>query len=177
MHQDVEKSTPAKEGLMDDNLQIRLGTPDDVHEVMKLAIAAVEENAFLDATAVRLLQEVWPALNLDKGLIGLIGPPSGEIEGMLVLRIGTLYYSEMLCIEEKVCYVKPEFRSARGGRARKLCEFGKSVSDTLKLPLSIGVLSNSRTAAKTRLYERIFGPQAGAFFLYGAETLGHKVIA
>jgi hypothetical protein len=159
-----------------DNLQIRIGTPDDVHEVMKLAIAAVEENAFLDATKEKLLYEVWPALNQDRGIIGLIGPPNGAIEGMLVLRVGTLYYSEQLVIEEKVCYVKPEFRSAKGGRARKLCEFGKEVSRALNLPITIGVLSNQRTAAKMKMYERIFGPPAGCFFLWGAETIGHKVL-
>lgn len=163
--------------MTDENLNIRIGTPDDVHEVMGLCIMAVEENAFLDATKLRLLNEIWPALNQDHGIVGAIGPETGEIQGIIVLRIGTLYYSEQLCIEEKVCFVRPEFRSAKGGRARKLCEFGKYVSDTLKLPLNIGVLSNNRTAGKVRMYERIFGPPVGAFFLYGAETLGHKVIA
>lgn len=160
---------------MDDNLQIRIGTPDDLHEIMSMAMSAVEENAFLDAVKLRLLQEVWPALNQDHGLIGIIGPPSGQVEGMLVLRVGTLYYTDLPCIEEKLCFVKPEFRSARGGRARRLCEFGKQVSDRLGMPLVIGVLSNTRTAGKVRMYERIFGAPAGAFFLYGAETVGHKV--
>lgn len=143
---------------------------------MALAIQAAEENGFLDASAPRLLNDVWPALNQDHGLCAVVGPNQGEIQGMLVLRIGTLYYSDQVCIDEKVIYVKPEYRSAKGGRAAKLCEFSKHTSDVLGLPLCVGVLSNTRTAAKVKMYERIFGPPAGAFFLYGAVTRGHKLV-
>jgi hypothetical protein len=38
------------------------------------------------------------------------------------------------------------------------------------MPLLIGVLSNSRTEAKIRLYKRHFGEPAGAYFLYNART-------
>jgi hypothetical protein len=160
---------------MSDDLQIRLATADDLKAVMDLAIMAAEENGFLDASVPRLLNDVWPALNQDKGLCGVIGH-GRAIEGMVVLRIGTLYYSDQACIEEKVIYVHPEFRAAKGGRAKRLCEFGKHVSDMLGLPLVIGVLSNTRTAAKVKMYERIFGEPAGAFFLYGAQTVGHKLV-
>jgi hypothetical protein len=158
---------------MTDEVSIRIATPDDLKPVMDLAIMAAEENGFLDASVTRLLNDVWPALNQDHGLVGVVGDP---IEGMVVLRIGTLYYSDQVCIDEKVIYVKPEFRAAKGGRAKKLCEFSKHTSDTLGLPLCVGVLSNTRTAAKVRMYERIFGPPAGAFFLYGAVTRGHKLV-
>ena len=73
-------------------------------------------------------------------------------------------------IAEKLVFVHPDFRSAKGGRAKKLCEFSKSVSDELGIPLIIGVVSTDRTRGKVRLYERVFGEPAGAFFLYGAKT-------
>jgi hypothetical protein len=73
-------------------------------------------------------------------------------------------------LEEMCVYVHPDYRAAKGGRARKLVEFAKKVSEELELPLMIGILSNSRTDAKTRLYERQFGAPAGAFFLYGIKT-------
>jgi hypothetical protein len=38
------------------------------------------------------------------------------------------------------------------------------------MPLMIGVMSNSRTDAKVKLYERQFGNPAGSFFLYGVKT-------
>lgn len=160
---------------MDENLQIRLATPEDMGSVMKLAIAAAEENGFLNASAVLLAQTIWPALNQDHGVCGVIGAPGARLEGFVVLRIGTLYYSEQPCVEEKVVYVDPEYRAAKGGRARRLCEFSKKVADTLDLPLLIGICSSHRTAGKVKMYERIFGPPAGAYFLYRTKTGGHAV--
>lgn len=160
-----------------DDLKLRVGVPEDVHEVMSLAIAASQENGLVNASKVRLLQTVWPALNQDHGLVGCIGRPGGEIEGMVVLNVGTLFYSDDPCIEEKVVFVKPEFRNAKGGRARKLCEFSKSVADRLALPLIIGVFSSEATKAKMGLYKRIFGEPAGLYFLYGGKTGTHEVIA
>jgi hypothetical protein len=85
-----------------------------------------------------------------------------------------MWYSDNLVLEEKAIFIHPEYRSARGGRARRLCEFSKHAADTLNIPLIIGVLSNHRTEAKVRLYERQFGKPSGAFFLYNATTGGWK---
>jgi GNAT superfamily N-acetyltransferase len=146
-----------------------------MQEIMQLSIAAAKENGFLNANTVLLAKAIWPALNQDHGLVGCIGEPRGIIEGMVVLHTGTLYYSDEPCLEEKVVFVRPEFRSAKGGRARQLCEFSKRMADSLSLPLLIGICSNERTKGKVRLYERIFGPPAGAYFLYGTKTGGHAV--
>lgn len=160
-----------------DDLRIRVGTTADMDEVMKLAIAAAKENGLVNASQVLLAQTVWPALNQDHGIVGCIGSRrTGEIEGMVVLNVGTLFYSDEPCVEEKVVYVKPEFRNAKGGRARKLCEFSKSISDRLGLPLIIGVFSSVETQAKIGLYKRIFGEPAGLYFLYGGKT-GQKDVA
>jgi len=153
-----------------EDLKIRLATVPDLDEIMKLAIAASGENSFLKASPARLAAEIWPALNLDHGLCGVIGKENGSIEGAVLLRIGTMWYSDSIVLEERAIFIDPVHRSAKGGRARKLCEFSKKVSDTLGIPLLIGVLSNARTQGKIKMYERQFGPQAGAFFLYGAAT-------
>lgn len=157
------------------DLSIRLATPDDMHAVMQMAIMACEENGFLDASAELIAKTVWPALNQDEGLCGIIGDPGKPIEAFVVLRIGEMYYSTTKVVEEKIVYVHPEYRSAKGGRARRLCDFSKHVADTLDLPLLIGICSNERTKAKVRMYERIFGAPAGAYFLYKTATGGHKV--
>lgn len=155
---------------MTDTLVIRIATPEDVHDVMALALSACDENGFVDPNPEKLLAEIWPALNRDHGLVGLIGEPDGKPEGAVLLRIGTMWYSDHSVLEEKAIFIHPEFRSAKGGRARKLCEFSKQVADGLGIPLIIGVLSNHRTEAKVKLYERQFGKPSGAFFLYGAKT-------
>lgn len=159
-----------------DDLQLRIATPDDVHEIMALAIAAAKENGLVNASQVKLLEAIWPCLNQFHGLIGCIGKPGGEIEGMVILRMGTLFYSPEPCLEECVVFVKPEYRNAKGGRARKLCEFSKSTADRLELPLIIGVFSSVSTKAKCELYKRIFGEPAGLYFLYNGVT-GAKAVS
>jgi GNAT superfamily N-acetyltransferase len=145
---------------------VRTGTPDEVDEVMKLALMGCAENEFMPHNPVKVLHDVWAALNLDKGICGVIGPPGGELEGAVLLRIGQIWYSDREHIEERAIFVHPGFRGARGGRAARLAEFSMDVADQLGLPLSIGVLSDHRTAAKVRLYQRMLGKPAGAYWIY-----------
>ena len=153
---------------------VKIGTPADVHKMMDLALAACDENGFIEPNPAKLLQEIWPALNHEGGLVGSIPGNEGILEGAVLLRIGNMWYSDHEVLEEKAIFIHPDYRSAKGGRARKLCEFSKQVSDSLGIPLIIGVLSNHRTEAKIRLYERQFGKPSGAFFLYNATTGGWK---
>lgn len=151
-------------------LRIRIATTADMDEIMHLAVAASAENGFLPTDIGMLASDIWPALCQDHGICGVIGQPDGMIEGAVLLRTGTMWYSPDPVLEEKAVFVYPQFRSAKGGRARKLCEFSKQVSRQLGMPLIIGVLSNHRTEAKSRMYRRIFGEPAGVFFLYNSRT-------
>lgn len=155
---------------MAEDIRVRIGTPEDVHGCMDLAIMACKENGISRPNPQKLLADIWPSLHQSHGVIGVIGAPGEIIEGVVLLRIGNLWYSDEPIIEEKAIFVHPQFRSARGGRARRLCEFSKRVADELGFPLIIGVVSNKRTSGKIRLYERLFGQPAGAYFLYGGRT-------
>ena len=164
--------------MTDEALQIRLATPDDMTEVMRLAVTACEENGFLNASTELLAKEIYPALCQDHGLCAVIGPASTrEIQGLVLIRIGAMWYSKSIVAEERCIFIYPQYRSAKGGRARRLCEYSKQVADTLGIPLLIGVLSGTRTAGKCKMYQRIFGEPKGMFFLYGAETAGTVVQA
>jgi len=162
---------------MFDNFGVRIGTPDDVHPMMDLAMQACDENGFVDPNPQKLLAEIWPALNLHDGLVGIIQDEGHRLEGAILLRIGTMWYSDASVIEEKAIFIHPDYRNAKGGRARRLCEFSKRMADEMNLPLVIGVLSNHRTEAKVRLYERQFGKPSGAFFLYNARTGSYPAAA
>ena len=155
---------------MTEELKIRVGTAEDLDAVMEIAMAACEENGFLNPNPQKLLAEIWPALHQDHGIMGVIGKAGGPIEGVVLLRIGTMWYSDAKVLEEKAIFIHPNYRNAKGGRAARLCEFSKKAADELGIPLIIGVLSNSRTEAKVRMYRRQFGEPSGAFFLYGAKT-------
>jgi hypothetical protein len=154
---------------MSEELQVRVGDVSDVDDVMALALSASHENGFVQPSPQKLLAEIWHGLSLERGVMGIIGE-KGKAEGAVLLRIGSMWYSEQEVLEEKAIFIHPDYRSAKGGRARRLCEFSKQVADSLGIPLIIGVLSNHRTEAKIRLYERQFGKPSGAFFLYNAHT-------
>lgn len=156
--------------MADPVLKVRVAGPDDLDEIMALALAACDENAFLNPDPGKLAADIWPALHQDHGICAVIGAPGGAIEGVVLMRIGHMWYSNDMCVEEKAVFVHPDFRAAKGGRARQLCEFSRKTADALGLPLIIGVLSNARTAGKVRMYSRIFGEPAGAFFLYNGKT-------
>lgn len=151
------------------DVTVRVGTASDVVPVMEMAFMTARENGVVSPDKDKVLAEFWPALNLDHGVVGIIGEAK-KPEGYILLRIGTMWYTTEPTLEERVAYVVPQFRNAKGGRARKLCEFAKMTAEKLGLPLTIGVLSNIRTEAKIRLYRRIFGEPAGAFWLWGTKT-------
>jgi hypothetical protein len=158
---------------MSEEPKIRLGTPEDEEAMVELAVRAWEENGIKNINPEKMRGMIKPALYLWQGLVGIIGEKGKPIEGAILLRMSQMWYSDDWMLEEKAIFVDPAYRSAKGGRARKLCEFSKRVANELNVPLIIGVLSNHRTEAKIRLYERQFGAPAGAFFLYNVRT-GHE---
>ena len=155
----------------DAGLIIRIGTPADLDDVMEAAVEAVREIGLMEPDPERLLQDVWPALNQDRGLIGIISKPGGKAEGGVLLRVGKMWYSDQDVLEERVIFIPPQYRSVKGGRARRLCEFSKKTAEDLGLPLLIGVMSTVRTEAKIKMYQRHFGKPKGAVFLYNAPQL------
>lgn len=154
------------------DLVVRVGTPEDVHDVMELALMGSKENGFVNPNPTKMLDDVYNALSRNHGIMGLIGPPGEKPQGAVLLRIVTTWYSDELIIEERAIFIHPDYRSAKGGRASRMCEFSKKVSERMQLPLMIGVLSNQRTEAKVRLYRRHFGEPAGAYWLFNAHTGG-----
>ena len=158
-----------------EDLEIRIGVPEDLDRLMEISMMACDENGFVNPDKEKLLSEIWQGLVRNHGIVGIIGKPGEQIEGAVLLRIGAMWYSHDLVAEEKAIFVHPDFRKGKVRHAQILCEFSKKVADELGIPLMIGVLSNHRTQAKVRLYERQFGPPSGAFFLYGAKTGDYHV--
>ena len=137
---------------------------------MRIALAACEENGLTKVNPAKLLGEVWASLNLDRGIMGVIG--TDPIEAGILLRIEPLFYSDDNCLLERAIFVHPDYR--RGGRnssrAKLLCDWAKKAAQELELPLIIGILSSQRVEAKIRLYEREFGEPSGAYWIWGAKT-------
>ena len=139
--------------------------------MMALALSAVEDNGLTGANPADLLQEIWPSLNLDHGIVGIVDEE--PIRAAALLRVDPIWYNKAKnWIVERAIFVHPEARAAKGGRARILCDWVKQVQGGLDMPLIIGILSSERTEAKVRLYERKFGKPAGAYWIVGAATGG-----
>lgn len=151
---------------MAEEVKVRLGTPEDLDSVMEMAIMACEEEGMSAPSSEKIFMDIWASLNGDYGMVGIVGKSGGEPEGFVLLRVGPLCYSDDLMLEEKLVFVRPDFRSARGGRARKLGEFSKQASDGLGIDLMTGIVVNDKTRSKVRMYQRLYGEPKGVFFLY-----------
>jgi hypothetical protein len=63
-------------------------------------------------------------------------------------------------------FVDKEFR--RSHNAEALIEFGKACSEKMGIPFLTGIITSSHMAGKVRLYRRMLGHPAGAFFIYNS---------
>ena len=146
---------------------VRLVTEADIPQLLALARAVHAEGGVMPFSERRALGCVWQAIKQDRAIGACIGPV-GAIEAVIFLLIGQYYYTDYQHLEECFLYVAPEFR--RSDRAKRLLQYAKKASDTLHVPLLIGVLSQKKTEAKIRLYQRQLGKPAGAYFLYNGKT-------
>lgn len=154
-----------------EQIKVRVGVPDDLDQVMGLARIMHDEIGISPFGSEQVLSNIYSALNMDQGIMGVIGDPGERIEGAILLKIGKLWYSDDDALEEKGLFIHPDFRSAKGARAKHLCEFAKQTSNKLGMPLLIGIQNDVRTKGKMRLYERQFGEPIGAQWCYRPEVV------
>jgi hypothetical protein len=146
--------------------KVRVAVEADLPQLIQMGIDLHRENAAMPLSPKRVEEAVWRAILQQKAMIGVIG--NGTLEAMIYLTIGQFWYTDDLHVEELYAYVKPEYRKSRNAKA--LVEFAKSSALKMNIPLLIGIISNSQTEAKIRLYERQLGPRAGAYFLFNGHT-------
>lgn len=147
---------------------VRLAVPEDIPELMELMRTACNEDGThpIDEEKVfAMLQRYFYKQGALVAVIGEVGQPVAY----LLMVIDQIWYSTDYQLLELSLFVHSDHR--RSDYAKQLMAFSKQASQGLDLDLTIGVLSNERTAAKVRLYQRQFA-QAGAFFVYhpGAEA-------
>jgi len=154
---------------------VRKATPADRDGIWELFNLVHEENAILTQSKPKLNwlldrilhpERILESDNGTRGFIGVIGPPK-KLEGMILLCLGSLWYSDDIILEEYVNFVHPDHRNSN--HAKTLVAYAKHIALETGIPLLIGIVSNNRTAAKVRLYRRQL-PEAGAFFLWNATT-------
>jgi len=154
---------------------VRIAKPTDFNEVWRLFLHAHEENGMFPLSSGKAEWHIKRALEPEKihpqdtgmrGVIGVIDGEPNKLEGGVFLTIGSFWYTDKLHIEEYTLLVDPDHR--RSNHAKTLINWMKSQVNEVKLPLLTGILSNHRTEAKVRLYERML-PKTGAFFFVKPE--------
>lgn len=147
---------------------VRMANRADEEAIMALCRMLHEENGQFSMSDAKVRDALQQAFDRLGGVIGVIDGHDG-LEGVILLHIGQLWYSDDWMLEEMFNFVHPEHR--RSSHAKRLIQFAKDSADHLSkvsghpVPLMIGVMSNQRTEAKVRLYERML-PKSGAYFVY-----------
>lgn len=106
--------------------------------------------------------------NREGSIIGVIGDV-GDPVASIYLALTQPEYTDDWGLVEIWAHVHPEHR--RSTHAKHLTDYAKFISVEMKLPLLIGILSNVRTEAKVRLYERAFD-RVGAYFVFNPQFAG-----
>lgn len=148
---------------------VRLAEPRDEDEIIAMCRRLHAENAIFAMSDDRVRATVRKGLNRDQSILGVIGPP-GNIQASIYLTVAQFWYTNSQHLEEIWNYVLPEFRNSRN--AKDLISYAKWCSDTIGLPLMIGILSTIRLEAKQRLYERQLGSPAGVLYLHNRKAAG-----
>lgn len=149
---------------------VRTAKPEDHLEVWRLLLQGHSENGIfplapqkVDWLVSRFLypDTIQPEDTGPRGVIGVIGPV-GALEAIAVLVLGEFWYTQQRHIEELLVFVDPERR--KSNHAKALIHWMEHQSQEVGLPLLSGVMSNHRTEAKCRLYQRML-PKIGELFL------------
>ena len=150
---------------------VRSARPEDHQEIWRLFLQAHNENGIFKLAPEKveffLQRALYPERIPDidcgaRGQVVVIGP-QGKLEAICFVLIGQFWYSLDHHLEELLIFVDPEYRHSN--HAKSLIEWMKKTADSLGIKVLSGVMSNTRTEAKIRLYKRQM-PYIGGFFLY-----------
>lgn len=142
--------------------EVRLATIKDKENLLKLCTMLHSENALFPMDEQLVSDKLDHALTAKGGIIGVIGT-AGDLEACIYLELARLWYTRDFHLEEFWSFVRPDKRQSQ--HAKNLIAFAKKTTEQLRIPLLIGIVSNHRTEAKCRLYQRQL-PKAGEYFLY-----------
>lgn len=143
---------------------VRYAEPADYPHIIEMSEELHRENGHQAIDYSVAEAAIMEAINGNRAIIGVIGPV-GALEGIIFLRFASFWYTNEVMLEEIFCFVPPAYRKTPN--AKTLLTFAKNAAEKLDLPLMIGVLSNHRTKAKLRLYEKHLGEPVGGYFFIG----------
>lgn len=152
---------------------IRIAGPEDYQEVYRIACLLHSENGQHVFSEDKVKTFMWHGCNRLNAVIGVIGP-STNIKAMIYLQIQPIFYSEEMQLGEVFNYVRPDAR--KSDFAKRMIRFAKKCSEETGIDLLIGIISDQRLAAKSRLYDREL-PKGGVYYNYRPKSKEQPVAA
>ncbi|MBB3411199.1 GNAT superfamily N-acetyltransferase [Rhizobium sp. BK316] len=147
---------------------VRYAVPQDEDKIISMISLLHDENGLFPLSEKRVREYMQRYFRKEGALIGVIGD-IGDPVASIYLGIEQPYYSDAWYLNEAWNFVHPDHR--RSDYAKKLLGWAKDISEQMKLPLMVGIVSNHRTEAKVRLYEKQL-EKAGAFFVWNRHLVG-----
>lgn len=148
--------------------KVRLPGSSEIDAIMAMCRRLHAENGLfsIDENKVKALIQRYYDRNLV--ILGVIGEPD-RLEGSICLEVANYWYAEDndIYVSEIWNYVEPEHRRSRNAEA--LLRFGMECAEKMGIPLLTGIITNKQMAGKVRLYRRILGIMAGAFFVHNSK--------
>jgi hypothetical protein len=111
-----------------------------------------------------------------RGIIGVIGEPGGPprtLEAVVLLGVGSYWYTRTIHLEEYIMFVDPAHRKGKH-HAHSLIEWQKWQAEINGMQLVTGILSNDLSYQKCRLLSRQLH-RAGQFFTWPANYESDKL--
>ncbi|API52848.1 hypothetical protein BMW22_15595 [Rhizobium leguminosarum] len=147
---------------------VRYAVPQDEDKIVSMISLLHDENGLFPLSEKRVREYMQRYFRQEGALIGAIGDV-GDPVASIYLGIEQPYYSETWYLNEAWNFVHPDHR--RSDYAKQLLAWAKHVSEQMSLPLMVGIVTNHRTEAKVRLYEKQL-EKAGAFFVWNRHFAG-----
>jgi hypothetical protein len=154
--------------------RVRRADAKDEDELVAMCHELHRENGLFTMSGERVRDMLRRAFAKNGGIVGVIGE-RGRLQGSIYLLLTQLWYSDDFHLEELWNFVRAPFRKTNN--LQEQIDFAKHCSDELGIPAIIGILSNVRTEAKVRIYQRQLGKPAGAFFVHQPKGRQDKMVA
>ena len=146
--------------------RVRIAVESDRERLWSQLMLAAQENAMAPVYQECLEPVIDNMISRKSGIAGVIDGTTA-FAGSVGLTFAQFWYSKEWHVEEMWCFVHPDYRRGQQnkGHAKALLDFAIWWANEMGMPLLMGVLTETRTEGKVRLYKRSL-PMRGALFLH-----------
>jgi hypothetical protein len=156
---------------MSDLPQVTVAVASDEANLIAMCRDLHRENglfSFNETKVLKLMRHCYARTGVTEPpvVVGVIRGSDGKIEASTCLMVSDFYYTDDWHLGELWTFVEPPYRKSHNAEA--LIKFGMACAEKMKIPYFTGIVTNRQMAGKVRLYRRLLGHPAGAFFIHNA---------